>query len=49
MRRLNNEIKDVLALSDNVPQLFQEFLVFLHWWDNRIRGWEAKKMGKPIP
>jgi hypothetical protein len=23
--------------------------VFLHWWDNRIRGWEAKKMGKPIP
>jgi hypothetical protein len=34
MRGLNNEIKDVLTLSDNVPQQFQEFIVFLQWWNN---------------
>jgi hypothetical protein len=34
MRGLNNEIKDVLAISDNVPQQFQEFVTFLQWLDN---------------
>jgi hypothetical protein len=29
MRGLNNDIKDVLTLSDNVPQQFQEFVAFL--------------------
>jgi hypothetical protein len=29
MRGLNNEMIDALALSDNVPQRFQEFVAFL--------------------
>jgi hypothetical protein len=49
MRGLNNEIKDALALSDNVPQQFQEFVAFLQWLDNRIRAREVEKKGKPIP
>jgi hypothetical protein len=30
IRGLNNEIKDALTLSDNVPQQFWEFVAFLH-------------------
>jgi hypothetical protein len=29
MKCLNNKIKDALALSDNIPQQFQEFVAFL--------------------
>jgi hypothetical protein len=46
---LNNEIKDALTLSDNTPQQFQEFVVFLSWLENRIRIQEAEKKGKPEP
>jgi hypothetical protein len=49
MQGLNNEIKDVLALSDNVLQQFQEFVAFLPWLNNRIRTLEAEKKGKPVP
>jgi hypothetical protein len=48
MRGLNNEIKDAIALSDNVPQQFQEFITFLQWLDNRIRALEEEKNGKPV-
>jgi hypothetical protein len=34
MRYLNNKIKDALALSDNVPQQFQECVAFLQWLEN---------------
>jgi hypothetical protein len=34
MRILNNEIKDALALSDNVLQQFWEFIAFLQRLDN---------------
>jgi hypothetical protein len=34
MRGLNNEIKDALAMSDNVPQQFQEFVAILQQLDN---------------
>jgi phosphomannomutase len=34
MRGLNNEIKDALALSDNVPQQFHEFVAFLQRLNN---------------
>jgi hypothetical protein len=46
MRGLNNEIKDALTLSDNVPQQFQEFVAFLQWLDNWIRAREAEKKSK---
>jgi hypothetical protein len=46
---MNNEIKDVLALSDNVPQQFQEFVAFLEWLDNQIRAQEAEKKDKLTP
>jgi hypothetical protein len=49
LRYLNNEIKDVLALSDNVPQQFQEFFAFLQWLKNQIRAQEAEKKSKPVP
>jgi hypothetical protein len=49
MRGLNNEIRDDLALSDNVPQQFQEFVAFLQWLDKQIRAWEAEKKGQPVP
>jgi hypothetical protein len=49
MRGLNNEIKDALALSDNVLQQFQEFVAFLQQLDNLIRAQEAEKKGKPAP
>jgi hypothetical protein len=49
IRGLNNEIKDALALSDNVPQQFQEFVAFLQWLDNQIRAREAEKKDKPVP
>jgi hypothetical protein len=47
MSGLYNEIKDALALLDNVSQQFQEFVAFLQWLDNQIRAWEAEKIGKP--
>jgi hypothetical protein len=47
MRGLNNESKDALTLSDDVPQQFQEFVAFLQQLDNQIRAWEAEKKGKP--
>jgi hypothetical protein len=34
MTCLNNEIKDALTLSDNVPQQFQEFVAFLQRLNN---------------
>jgi hypothetical protein len=34
MRGLNNEIKDALALSDNIPQQLQEFVTFLQQSNN---------------
>jgi hypothetical protein len=34
MRGLNNEIMNALALSDNIPQQFQEFIAFLQWLNN---------------
>jgi hypothetical protein len=34
MWRLNNEIKDALTLSDNVPQQFLEFVAFLPQLNN---------------
>jgi archaellum component FlaC len=34
MRGLDNEIKDIIALFDNVSQQFQEFIAFLQWLDN---------------
>jgi hypothetical protein len=46
---LNNEIKDVLILSDNVSQQFQKFVAFLQWLDNQIRAQEAEKKGIPVP
>jgi hypothetical protein len=49
MRGLNNEINDVLTLSDNVLQQFWEFVAFLQQFDNRIRAQEAEKKGKPAP
>jgi hypothetical protein len=49
MRGLNNEIKDALALSDNVPQQFQEFIAFLQWLDNQIKAREGEKKGKLAP
>jgi hypothetical protein len=48
MRELNNEIKDALTLSDNVPQQFWEYVAFLQQLDNEIRAWEAEKKGKPV-
>jgi hypothetical protein len=45
IRGQNNEIKDALALSDNIPQLFQEFVAFLQRLDNLIRAQEAEKKG----
>jgi hypothetical protein len=49
MRGLNNEIKNALALHDNVPQQFQEFIAFLQGLDNQISAQEAAKKGKPAP
>jgi hypothetical protein len=49
MRRLNNEIKEAIALSDNVPQQVQEFVAFLLQLDDWIRAWEAEKKGKQAP
>jgi hypothetical protein len=49
MLGLNNEIKDALALSYNVPQYFQKFVAFLQRLDKRIRAWELEKKGKPVP
>jgi hypothetical protein len=46
---LNNEIKDVLILSNNLPQQFQEFVAFLQRLDNQIRTQEAEKKEKQIP
>jgi hypothetical protein len=34
LRGLNTEIKDTLAMSNNVPQELQEFVAFLQWLDN---------------
>jgi cytochrome c len=49
MRGLNNEIMDALALSNKVPQQFQEFVAFLQWLNNQIRAQEAEMKGKPVP
>jgi hypothetical protein len=49
MSGLNNEIKNVLALSGNIPQLFQEIGGLLQWLDNQIRARETGMKGKPVP
>jgi hypothetical protein len=49
LRYLNYEIKDALALSNNVPQWFQEFVAFLQGLDNQIKAQEKEKKGKPAP
>jgi hypothetical protein len=36
MQVLNNEIKDALALSDNILQQFQRFIAFLYQLNNQI-------------
>jgi hypothetical protein len=47
MRSLNNDSKDTLALFNNIPQQFQEFVAFLQWLDNRIRAQETELKDKP--
>jgi chaperonin cofactor prefoldin len=46
MRDLNNEINDVLAWSENVPQQFQEFVTFFQQLDNQMRAQETEKKEK---
>ena len=48
-RGLSNEIKDALALADQVPEAYGEFASYLQRLDNRIRAREAQRKGRPPP
>ena len=48
-RSLSNEIKDALALADQVPEAYGEFASYLQRLDNRIRAREAERKGRPPP
>ena len=46
-RGLSNEMKDALALADQVPEAYGEFSSYLQRLDNRIRAREAERKGRP--
>ena len=48
-RGLSNEIKDALALANQVPQAYGEFASYLQRLDNRICAREAERKGRPAP
>ena len=48
-RGLSNEIKDALALADQVPEANWQFASYLQRLDNRIRAREAERKGGPPP
>jgi hypothetical protein len=43
MQGLNHTLKDTLALSDNVPQQFPDFVAFLQRLDNQVHAQVAEK------
>ena len=48
-RGLSNEIKDALALADQVLDAYGEFASYLQRLDNRIQAREAERKGRPPP
>ena len=48
-RALSDEIKDALALANQVSEAYGEFATYLQHYDNRIRAREAERKGHPTP
>ena len=48
-RGLSNEIKDTLALADQVPEAYGEFASYLQPLDNCNRAPEPERNGRPTP